>query len=276
MFVKGIMTSPVVRIGPDTTIHAAVRLMDDCEVRHLPVVADEKLVGIVSDRDLLRATGWLPLRMRAISAGSNDRDRVVSDLMHTGVMTVSPEDSVVTVAIEAVVQGIGCLPVIDDDEVVGIVTEFDLMKAFLDACSAGSHLADLDPTVERYMTRGVRAIDMHGTLGLARSILGELAVRHLPVVSAGRLVGLVSDRDLRRAEGRGRTEDFPIDEVMSTDTISVDPGTRLSVAVHEMVQHKIGSLPVLWDDELIGILTTTDILDHCMNHLREPEGSHWR
>ena len=96
--------------------------------------------------------------------------------------------------------------------------------------------------------------------------------RHLPVLEEGRLVGMVSNRDLRAASltkvlsfpaGQRRTflRSVEVAEVMTRDVVAVKEATPLSEAARKMVEHKVGCLPVVDDDgTMIGLITETDLL----------------
>ncbi len=96
-------------------------------------------------------------------------------------------------------------------------------------------------------------------------------VRHMPVVQGGKLVGVVSERDLLRTslsvlsehrdeERRAFLHVVEIGRVMSTPPIVVDPEASIDQAALVMAEKKIGCLPVLKGDELVGMLTETDVL----------------
>ena len=127
LLVRDSMTREVVTVGPETTAAEALALSREKGIRHLPVLKGGRLVGMISDRDLRSATPALgdPDRAEAL-----ERIRV-ADEMAKEVATVRPEDPIEEAAIEMYERKIGCLPVVDDGDLVGIVTSSDVMRAFV-------------------------------------------------------------------------------------------------------------------------------------------------
>jgi CBS domain-containing protein len=273
MRVSTLMTRKPFTLQPSASLDEAMQLMEEHELRHLPLVEHERLVGIVSDRDLLRATGWLPARIREVyqDPGTDQRARTLRELAHTSVRTLSPDDTVVAAAVELVASKIGCLPVVEGGALVGILTETDIVRAFADACRGNAQRGLIDPPLIARMTRGARSITSNTPLSEALELMQAMDVRHLPVVQDERVIGIVSDRDLRRAHGSNRDPQTPVDEVMSHNVVTIDPEKPLSYAAELMLARRIGAVPVVDDDRLVGIITLTDLLDHCLESLRDPD-----
>jgi acetoin utilization protein AcuB len=127
--VETIMTRDVVSISPDTTVSDALDLLDEQSIRHLPVLEGERLVGLVSDRDL--AGHILPLRA-AIAHPDEAKSRLetpVSELLRSDVITVVASDDVSQAIDAMLVFGVGAVPVADEGRLLGIVTTIDVLQA---------------------------------------------------------------------------------------------------------------------------------------------------
>lgn len=258
MLVSQYMTEDFVRTKPDASFDDAAQTMDEEDVRHLPVVDGEMLVGVLSDRDLLDATGWLPRPVRDVleaPAGT------VKDIMHAPVACVSPADSLHAASTRLLEWGIGCLPVLRDTHLVGILTELDVLDAYVTECEGGR--VENDPTVADLMSREVVTTTADTPADEALELLRERKIRHLPVLDGEQLLGIVSDRDLRLMKGRGQLEGTPMRELCPAKTHCIAPKDRLSRAAQLLASHRIGALPVVEGGALIGILSSTDVMTHC-------------
>jgi acetoin utilization protein AcuB len=125
------MTRNVLTIAPNATVREAIRLIEDQEIRHLPVVDESRLVGMLSDRDLREYR--LPLMEELEEPDQADRllDTPISTVMNANVVALDSTESL-TSAIDAMLEyGVGAVPVVDrrSDELVGIVSYVDVLKA---------------------------------------------------------------------------------------------------------------------------------------------------
>jgi acetoin utilization protein AcuB len=129
------------------------------------------------------------------------------------------------------------------------------------------------PVIDLVMTRNPATISSTDPIRMAVNRMQEKKCRRLPVVDNGKLVGIVSDRDLRRATNsplvlRERWyDDFMLDHIpvracMTEDPITVNPQTPIIDAAKLIHEHKFGGLPVVEGDKLVGIVTETDLLNY--------------
>jgi acetoin utilization protein AcuB len=117
------------------------------------------------------------------------------------------------------------------------------------------------------MTRTLVTLSLEASVGEALTLCQERRIRHIPILEEGRLVGIVSDRDLRDASPalgdpeRTRTlEEIRVGEVMTHEVITIDPRDFVENAAQEMYELKIESLPVVAEEELLGIVTSSDMM----------------
>lgn len=101
-------------------------------------------------------------------------------------------------------------------------------------------------------------------LSSVQAKMTEGKVRSMPVVNNGQVVGVITDRDLRRHEGF--TEHTEVKQAMSDQIVTVTPRTSIAEAARLLRDLKIGGLPVLEGNELVGVITTTDILGALTEH----------
>ena len=137
MLVRDIMRTPVVTIQSDTTLPEAIRLAAQRGIRHLPVLEEGKLVGLVSDRDLKRAMASSATSLE-VHELTYLLDKVqVREIMARAVITITPLFPIEEAARLMVQERIGALPVTEAGDLVGIVTETDLLELFVNTMGAG-------------------------------------------------------------------------------------------------------------------------------------------
>lgn len=123
--------------------------------------------------------------------------------------------------------------------------------------------------VQDVMSTGLITIDAHESIGCARAKLRQAHVRHLPVVDAGSLVGMLSDRDMPAFDPEVESLyesrialNQPTSSVMSSHLILANPESELSEVIDLMLEHKLAALPIVAHNsrELLGIVSYIDVL----------------
>lgn len=132
MFVSDWMTRKVFTVSPDDSISEAARLSKGKGIKHLPVVRGGRITGILSDRDIktyvpTKATSLDVYELHYLLAKTK-----VKEVMKRDVRTVAPDTPVEEAAMIMHDQNIGCLPVVEGDQVVGIISDRDIFRVLVD------------------------------------------------------------------------------------------------------------------------------------------------
>jgi len=274
MQAKDILSSPVYIVSPGENIAHARKTMLKHRISRLPVIEAKKLVGILTKKDIgyhLRQSEpiW---RRRPI-------DHIpVSILMTPDPITISPETPTPRVAGLMIKHDISGLPVLDENELIGIVTKSDLMQS--------EAVKKISLRVADVMEDAITVSRYH-SLDHVIDLMKERNDKVIVVDNDGSLAGIITESNLafflyedqkkdiptkdvvmiRRGEYGGRkqlryvTEAAAIaEDLMSSPVITITDNTSVQEAVQLMQAHRINSLVVVEDNEIKGILKRDDII----------------
>lgn len=166
MLIKEIMHPDPITVLPDAKLSEAYHLMNEKNIRHLPVLKENKLIGIITDRDLRLATSKL-------AEHPFDPSSKVKEVMSHPVQTVSTNDPIETALQLMRELKIGSLPVLQEGELVGIVTGADILDAMLHLTGTYKPSGRLD----------VRLSDKAGELARLTTILSERKINIHSILS---------------------------------------------------------------------------------------------
>lgn len=260
----------VVTIPPSMTIIGAAKTMAKYGFRRLPVTdpGTNSLKGILTSFDLVDFCGGGD-RHRLVEErhGGNLLSAVnesVDEIMEEEVLTFGENTSLDEALARMIAHGVGGVPVVDrEDRVKAIVTERDFVWMLSD-----TYLPD---AVEEYMTEDVVTADPDLPIKEAAVTMVQNGFRRLPVTKDSLLIGIATSTDivrylasdaLKKLVTGDSDEAFglPINEIMTGEVSTVERETSIGDAVSLMTERGIGSLPVLSDGGLQGIITERDFL----------------
>ena len=117
------------------------------------------------------------------------------------------------------------------------------------------------PTVQKYMTTSPHFVGVDQPLKIAQKIMHDHHIRHLPVLEAGSLVGMITERDIALVETLRDVDPAKVNvgDAMSTSVYTARPETPLDEVCNEMAEKKYGSTVVMDNNKVVGIFTTVDV-----------------
>ncbi|MEN3008572.1 CBS domain-containing protein [Pseudothermotoga sp.] len=136
MFVKDIMTTNVITISPEATFYEAMEIIRTKGVRRLPVVKDDKVVGIVAEKDLLKASPSQATTLDVWELTTLLGKLKIKQIMKKDVVHVHPNTPIEEAAKIMADRKIGSLLVMEEEKLVGIITETDIFKMFINMLGA--------------------------------------------------------------------------------------------------------------------------------------------
>jgi acetoin utilization protein AcuB len=132
MKVSEVMTSEVIKVDMDDRLTVVKDILDSAPFRHLLVVEDEELQGVISDRDMLRCLSPFIGTEAESVRDTKTIDQRAHQVMTRSPLTVESSLSVREALLIMLEHSIGCLPIVDDGNIVGIFTLHDGLRALLD------------------------------------------------------------------------------------------------------------------------------------------------
>ena len=156
MFVADWMTRQVITADPQESVLHAMHVMRDRGIKHLPVVKDGKLVGVISDRDI---KAYCPSKATALDVYEINyllSKASVREAMGARLLTIAPDAPVEDAALMMLDENVGCLPVVAGETLAGIISDRDIFRALVDISGVrhGGHricviIADRPGTTDR-------------------------------------------------------------------------------------------------------------------------------
>jgi CBS domain-containing protein len=262
--IKKYMAEKVYYLNPNDNLATARNLFLSKKISHILVLDDEEeLIGILTERDL------------AVYMLKERDERAFNEVPISEVMTENP----ITIeyykdekeAIKKMIENkISCLPVMDKNKVVGIITKTDLLKYAFDT------LPD-DKLVENYMSKNVVTIKPYNSILQAVKNMKENKIKKLVVVEGKTPIGIISERDVSLFEyaramkklevGERKIKLLPglVIDAMREHLVTCKKNDKLKDVAKKMIKNKVGSCVVVDEDNhLEGIITNTDVLRGCL------------
>lgn len=197
------------------------------------------------------------------------KNGIVRNWMSFPVVTVTPDTHLNEARLTMDAKKIRSLPVIKDGKLVGIVTRRGLLRTDIPALSekAWNINVDLkDAVVLEIMTKNPITVPASGLMPKAARVMLENKITAIPVVDEKReMIGIITTSDIFRfiiAEMADLRENLTVKDYMTTRVVTLDPDDSLLEAHRLMGAERIRSLPVVADDQLLGIVTRTDLLSN--------------
>jgi CBS-domain-containing membrane protein len=202
----------------------------------------------------------------------------VAEIMSSPVRVLSDEDSFEDAATLMLQESVGAVPICSDGQLVGILTETDVLKAYRDRFKRDG--APKESTVRARMKQPVKSVTSDTKVDDALDVIDH-DTRHLIVVDEDCMTGILSERDLllglsqeitiderAQSEGRYAETDLPVQSIMSRQVVSVGENDVLSRAAQLMIGNKFSALPVLDPaGSVVGIVTQRDIIEEYVARL---------
>ncbi|HEY7715614.1 MAG TPA: CBS domain-containing protein [Candidatus Binatia bacterium] len=126
--VRDIMMGAPVTLGPDDTLSLANDVIFLGRIRHIPVVEGGKLLGLISERDLLGTAASRLFGLKQKNKSDLLKTVFIKDVMKKRVSTVTPDTSIADAAHLMADKKIGCVPVVSDGSLIGLVTTTDILR----------------------------------------------------------------------------------------------------------------------------------------------------
>jgi acetoin utilization protein AcuB len=271
------MTDSPATVDPDDRLDCADAMFTLAESRHLPVVRGGRLVGVLSLRDMLAAE--LPVWRTSLDAQMEHLHEIrVGSAMSQNVLTATPEESVASAAGRVLAANISCLPVVQHEELVGIVTTSDFVRLAADHLIVHAEELGEPLSVSQLMSSHPTSVHPDDRVNLAELLMRFGHFHHLPVLEGNRLVGIVSDRDILAAL-RSNREPLPpaeklldraslrVGDIMTARPDTAAPRTEAALAAGMLLAHGYGALPIVSQDGLVGIITERDFVRYLVDRL---------
>ena len=254
MKVEEIMTKDVISVDKDEDLRHALKLMKKHDITKIPVLENKKLIGITTDNIIAFKLG--SRRKREVSASRLH----ASSVTEKDFETVSPDTDVKSVLKKVGEPGPTILPVLENDKLVGIITKADLLP-----------LVKSKKPLSTVMQKNIYSVSPEDRVVHARRIMLDTDVARLPVINQGKLEGMISDKEiafafasLKRSFSLGRQkhqlDELLVKDVMKTPAVWIKSSMNVLDATSVMLKMNVGALPVLKDDDVIGIISRTDVL----------------
>jgi CBS domain-containing protein len=254
MKIQDIMTTKVITVGKNDSLTHILELMRKNAITKLPVIDEKTFLGIVSDNTIAYKIG--SKHERAISASRLH----ASSVIEKDVPIISPDDDVKDILKTVGEPGPTMLPVINGNKLVGVVTKANLLP-----------LVKVKTPISSIMKSHLITVEPDERVVHVRRLLIEKNIARIPVLASNReLVGMMSDFEIACAFAKIKDaplghqnrwiEEMTVKDVMRSPVIWGAPNLAASVAAQTMIEHNIGSLPIVDKNKMLGMITRTDLL----------------
>ncbi len=254
MIVRDVMTTDLITVDKDRNLKDVLDLMERHKVTKIPVVDDDKLVGIVTDGKIADKLG------RAHNRNIQTGTLRASSVMDKDFIVAHPDEDLRNLLVDVGKPGLTMIPVVRGQRLEGIVTKADLLK-----------LVESDIELQSIMKRELHAVSSAERLVHARRLLLDNEIARLPVVNGGQLEGIIAEHEIAGAFATFKEADISVQKAsirdlqvldyMRSPVVTATPETSARDAARMMIENHVGALPIVNGGGTIqGIVTRTDLI----------------
>lgn len=265
MHIKDIMSSKVVVVDKDQNLNDALKLMKKHKISRLPVINtnqenERELVGIITEKDIA-------LRLGSSRYGNMAPSHFhVSTVMSPNPITLKSTENLGNAAKVMIENKIGGIPVVDNGDIVGIVTKTD----FIETCQGIPYNKTY---IKDRMQTNVMTVSPGDRLVHARRILIDEDIGRLPVMSGSEIEGILTAKDIADSMisfrkvvpdkyQAARIRNLLVEDIMTQNVRTINEGATIADASTFMIDQDCSGIPVTNDtDEITGMITKTDLMN---------------